>query len=435
MDLHEDIHRAVDNYLDANEFRRFLNAALQNSRGVSFLVQKRKAKWADFDDWYTNWQDEAKSNAVMGWGVASRNRIVKEEDLNTFSQAILSFYGERLQVAEATYKVPARITVDEILSLFADEIEQNPPSEDSWIRVQRRWVDDQLPEHEIVSALRELYAGVCALISRAHEASDVSACNAPAFSRACVTAELDPHLTCLGVGDPLPSAVIDARAGEVIQAEYGVITHDEESIARGRARYGLIPKRGQTALEHAEGRMELSKRFLEADGSVVTMLLLFRGNEEMRVSPAMFPRGYPRELVIATAVSAHGAWPYDGAVFASEMWISEPGNLVGRGGIVGVSPEDLLPVDEDVYDADPVGDREEALIVQAVQKDGRSRVLVQPFARTRNGIVYGKLTDDDSGEWITPFLRPVWRHWPKWRSWRPGPLRPYETGDGGPAGH
>ncbi|ROS76080.1 hypothetical protein EDF24_1657 [Curtobacterium sp. PhB130] len=37
--------------MEPNEFRRFLNSAIQNSRGVTFLLQKRKAKWPDFDQW------------------------------------------------------------------------------------------------------------------------------------------------------------------------------------------------------------------------------------------------------------------------------------------------------------------------------------------------------------------------------------------------
>lgn len=93
MDLHEDIHRAIEHYLDENEFRRWLNSAIQNSRGVTFLLQKQKARWADFDVWYGGWQDEARKNPVLGWGVAARNRIVKEEDLATLSLKRPGFVG------------------------------------------------------------------------------------------------------------------------------------------------------------------------------------------------------------------------------------------------------------------------------------------------------------------------------------------------------
>lgn len=71
MDLHEDIHRAIENYLDENEFRRWLNSAIQNSRGVTFLLQKQKAKWEDFDSWYGEWQDHARGNPVLSWSVTA----------------------------------------------------------------------------------------------------------------------------------------------------------------------------------------------------------------------------------------------------------------------------------------------------------------------------------------------------------------------------
>lgn len=190
MDLHEDIHRAVETYLDANEFRRWLNSAIQNSRAVTFLLQKRKAKWPDFDEWYGAWQSDARLNPVLTWGVNSR--IVKEEDLLTFSQAIISYYGERLQEAEDVLTVPPQTTVNDMLLAFAAMSSAGSPGRKGWVRVQRRWVDDQLPEYELISALREMYASVAAVVRRAHSASRVGACLAPAFSRACVTAEFDP---------------------------------------------------------------------------------------------------------------------------------------------------------------------------------------------------------------------------------------------------
>ena len=118
MDVHEDIHRTIEAYLDANEFRRCLNSAIQNARGVTFLLQKRKAKWSEFDAWYGAWQEDAKRNPILAWSVGARNRIVKEEDLRTLSQARISFYGERLQEAEQVMVVPPTVDVDDILAFY-----------------------------------------------------------------------------------------------------------------------------------------------------------------------------------------------------------------------------------------------------------------------------------------------------------------------------
>jgi hypothetical protein len=421
MDLHEDIHRVVENYLDANEFRRFLNTALQDSRGVSFLVQKRKSKWPDFDVWYTKWQDEARGNGIAKWAVDSRNRIVKEEDLRTLSQAIVTYYGERLSEAEDVITVNPSTTVEEVLGAFTHLIEARPAGRKGWIRIRRRWVDDQLPDHELVSALREVYATVSNVVAAAHAASGVTDCNAPHFRRRCVTADVSPTLTCLGDGDPLPSAMIDAATGSLLDISYGRMEFNAEAAEVGRARYGFTPKLGPgiDAIAHAESRMELSKRFLEADGYSGPMLILFRGETDIRVNAVTFGRDEPREFKMQATVELHGAWPFDGAVYASEMWLTSLNSPRPRGELMGLSEGDLLESNTEFFDADPVGGRDEALIVTAVAADGRSRVLMQPFARTKSGIVYGELTDDASGEMVAPFLRPLWRAWPKWREGPP----------------
>lgn len=79
-----------------------------------------------------------------------------------------------------------------------------------------------------------------------------------------------------------------------------------------------------------------------------------------------------------------------------------------------VAPEHFLDTESEFYDSASAGNRGEAIVVQAMSADGRSRVLALPFARTKNGVVFGELRDDDSGEQLFQFLNPILRRWPKW---------------------
>ncbi|PVE58789.1 hypothetical protein DC432_15645, partial [Microbacterium testaceum] len=115
--------------------------------------------------------------------------------------------------------------------------------------------------------------------------------------------------------------------------EYGIIQADAAMMKIGETRYGLIPRRGQTAVEYAVGQMDLFKKFLEVDGSAGGVLLLFRGREEMRISPVMFPKTTPRELVVASTVEIQGAWQFDGGLFAGEMWLTPPKHDGARGSL------------------------------------------------------------------------------------------------------
>lgn len=412
MDLHEDIHRAVETYMEPNDFRRSLNSAIQNSRGVSFLVQKRKSKWSDFSTWYDQWQARAKANPIMKWGVSARDKVVHEEDLNTLSTARVTLYGERLSEAEDVFIVPPRFTTEDILASVLSDYDAETATATGTIRVQRSWVDDQLPSLELVSALRELYRGTAILVARAHQASGVSDCAITGFSRNCVTQEIDPALDCLPPGNPIGDAIFDLATGHLLVSHYARLEradNEAEIIKVGLQRYGKPPRLSRDPIDHASQRLEMSKRFLEADGFSGPMLILF-GDGSPRLHAVVFETGRPREMAIAKSVELEGAWPFVGAVYASEMWLQ---TAEGRGSLVGKHPDDLLASNTEIFDADPIGGRDEALVVVALSSDGRSRVLTLPFGRTDNGLVYGDLSDDDDGLTVPPFLRPVWRHWPQ----------------------
>jgi hypothetical protein len=332
---------------------------------------------------------------------------VKEEDLRTFSQAIITFYGERLSEAEDTMVVPPETPVPMIVAAFSNLAKSRPAGRKGSIRVQRRWVDDQLPEYELIGALREMYRGVAHIVETAHERSGVSECSAPPFSRKCVTSTIESHLPCLSDGDPMPSMIINVETGEVSTYEYGRLVYDEEAAKIGMARYGDTFGFDKDPIVHALERLELSKRYLETDGYSGPMLVLFSG-DDVRLHAVTFDEDEPRELKIATAVEANGAWQFDGALYTSEAWLAVPG---GRGSLIGVRPEDLIASNDELFDADPVGNREEALSVIAFTADGRYRSLTLPFGRTKDGIVYGKLIESRVKESLPPFLRPVWRRW------------------------
>ena len=395
----------MENYLDENEFRRWLNSAVQNSRGVTFLLQKQKAQWSDFAIWYGQWQDAAREDPVLQWGVTARNRIVKEEDLTTMSQAVVSVYDTRRMTHEDTWLVPSNTPVKAIIAMFVNLAEERPARRRRWLRVQRRWIDDQLPDYELVAALRELYRSVAAVLQTAHDVSGVAVCDAQPFPRACINRHIDPHLTCLG--SAVPAMVVDVQTGEVTRIEYGSFDRDVEVDSPATQRYGAPPRVSNDPIEYVADRMNTSKVYLESDGYVGPMLLLFKGHE-VRVHLTPFDDEEPRELKIRAAIEANGAWQFDGAVFASETWLGYPGD---RGRWLPVPASRLLPANAEFFNADSRGDREEALIVVGLAADGRSRVLTLPFGRVMGGYVFGNAIEDVSGNGIPGFLSPVWDHW------------------------
>lgn len=407
MDVHEDIHRASESYFDAEEFRRFLNSAIQNSRGVSFLLQKRKSRWSNFDDWYSVWQGEARANEIMSWGVQSRNRIVKEEDLRTLSVAEVTYYGPRLREAEDVIHVPPSFTADDMINVYKDLIARDRPSGPGTIRVSRKWFDDQLPQHELIAALRELYAGVAKLIRVAHEQSGVGVCELGGFRRACVDANMSDAPRCFPLAPP--SASIDVATGTIYDVEYGIIEMDEAAAKRSMERYGEPIAFDKGVIDDVPARMAVSKRFLEKDGYAGSVLMFYRGNEVVRGIPLQIPADRPRELVFEHAIEMLGAMAFDGVMFASEMWITRLNARTGN----PKKPWAGGPSEpNEFYDQDPVGGRDEALVVYGLSKDGRARTIAELFRKTSSGYEYRAFIDsDDSKDVPQMLIGPVSRAW------------------------
>lgn len=408
MDLHEDIHRAIEHYFDENEFRRWLNSAIQNSRGVTFLLQKQKARWTDFDIWYGGWQDEARKNPVLGWGVTARNRIVKEEDLAALSQAIVGVYDTHHRGYEDVFAVPPSTPPEAIIASFIKVAERDGKKRRGWIRIERRWIDDRLPDYELIAALREMYRAVAGAIELAHKASGVEACLVSPFARECVTSKIDPDLRCLGSGNPAPTMMLDLESKDVTAVSYfGIERDDSEEFAKfGLQHYGEPPKFSNDPITHVDERIQLSKQFLQADGYAGPMLILF-GDGRARLFQVPFSDDEPREAKIAAVIESVGAWQFTGAVFASETWIGPHGS---KGKLLGVPKSRLLPSNREFFGGDrKSGDRDEALIVVGLSVDGRQRVLVQPFGRVLGGYVYGHPVVD--GVPVPSFLLRIVERW------------------------
>ncbi|WP_133241721.1 hypothetical protein [Microbacterium sp. Gd 4-13] len=401
MDMHEDIHRASEAYFDGDEFRRYLNAAIQNSRSVSFLVQKRKSRWSNFAEWYDAWSTEAAANHVMRWGVRSRNRIVKEEDLKTLSVAELTYYGTRHQEGEDIILVPPYIAPEHILDVFSDLIERDKPRGGGAIRVTRKWIDDQLPEYELIDALRELYAGVEALVREAHVRAGSTRCAVPTFTRPCVTSDLESSLRCLPPG-PI-SASIDLKTGKVYEVHRRFIPRDDAAMPGLAAKYGLRQSFGHGPVEDIDQRLLMAKTFLENDGFVGTGMYFYQGHEVARIVPFALSSQHPDELAIVHTLETVGATPFDGVMFASESWV----NVAGDAG-----EHDSTMIASPFYDPDPRGGRGEAITIYGFSRQGNTRSLVVRFHRNQTPIAYETLVDSTDARLVPRMLiDPVWRHW------------------------
>lgn len=166
LDCLELFVEAKANYFKPRQFRLALNNYIQTFRTITFVLQKNKKIFDDFEQWYEVWQAKMREDEIMRWLVESRNTIVKKGDLKTYSKV-------RVEVMESWLGNP--VFEQEFApfldtKVFAKLIARTMPEHlvVKLLRVERLWVDEMLPKVEILEGLAHGIRVIQNLLEDAH---------------------------------------------------------------------------------------------------------------------------------------------------------------------------------------------------------------------------------------------------------------------------
>lgn len=163
-DLSKSLQNCGETYFSPDLFRQNVNHFLQTSRTVTFIIQKNKSAIPNYDDWYSKqvlapW----KNDAVMTWAKDARNFIEKEGDLEMYSRIDAAIIFSYLRSQD----IPVELTRETLLSADLKRVEKlvreniYPGAADAAaLQIERRWVANSLPEHELVWALTYVYSSL-----------------------------------------------------------------------------------------------------------------------------------------------------------------------------------------------------------------------------------------------------------------------------------
>jgi hypothetical protein len=175
-DAHALWHQAAGNYADPEDFRRSLNSALQELRNVTFVLKTEKRTIPLFESWYAPWESSMRADSILRWAVDARNRVVKQGDLGARSLArvrvLLSWDTPPVHEIDVPpslgpMAIAARVRMPELPA---------PAREHVVFVVERRWVVETLPHHEVLEALAHCYSRLLALIRDGHSQCVVADC-------------------------------------------------------------------------------------------------------------------------------------------------------------------------------------------------------------------------------------------------------------------
>jgi len=386
-------HNASHSYFDPSSFRIAINSCIQELRNVTFVLQANKRDIEGFEGWYTPWQENMRANSSLRWLVDARNHVVKKGDLDMLSrlriEVIGSYLAGEVRIFEEEYD--SNLTNKDI---YDKTIAQGLPAEvfeNSYVKLERRWVDKNYPKYELLELLSECWAIVSDLLLDA-PGRNVSSSESEASKVSlppCMHEEMEMRAAWMRVkGDTLvptrvetESVMINPQEVEQVMEKYG----DSPLFKQLDSKSSLV---NTSWLNQTNTFYEQAKYFLAKDGHHIHLAIIFVDSKPVQMVEIWNEEAGDKFLTMNNLVSRIERIAGDAVIIVSEAWTAayDPNNHYRR------------PVDSP--------GRQEALLLVAASKDGENYCYSTPFFRNGEKISFGKqlLTDASKMNVIQPIL-------------------------------
>ncbi|NBB34066.1 hypothetical protein [Pseudomonas sp. BC115LW] len=327
-DVHRHWHEAERGYFDPDTFRVSIQTAIQTLRTVSFILQSNKRIFSNFDPWYETWQLKLRADPLMRWMVDARNKIEKQGDLEAHSfvraEIVASYYeeGPRIDVPAELFQSPAEL----INSIQTEDLRKHV-FKDGILRIQRRWVENSLPDYELLDAVGIAYGKIAELVSDAHRELGLE-------PPSTMVGDVDHTSGRESRGGRLPCMIGhgDARSydvwlatGQAMELKQEEIEIDLTESDQAAKRYGLDPKdMFRSTAPGPESKLNdlfaTARKMFTVDGNHITIAFLLKGVDIVKISTLAIQEHGEKYLVmrmLANDVAKYGA---DSVIIIGEVW-------------------------------------------------------------------------------------------------------------------
>ena len=385
-----------NNYFNPNSFRLSLNNCIQTMRNVTFVLQKTKSQFNNFEDWYGGWQEQMRGDNVMTWLISARNVIVKAGDLSTSSKLRISIVETWFAPPYIEIDAPPFIETEDFIKFLAKKKPNNVDLTVGLMRAERRWVDEQLEEYELLEALSHVFVVLSDLLLDAHEnlhyREDLLKC--PWYT--CQNPYKGQRVDCMKAQEWDRTIWLDLNTGQTLRpVDFPVRKIDDKTVKKHYP--DLWQRTGQRKKpkdlkEEADILFEDAKTILITDGFHTSIAIIGYPDHHRDIIALQMLDRTEKHLAIrklAADVERSGA---TSIILIGEVWVS--------------STED--------YRLTPVGVESptlrEALQLIAANAEGETYTRQVFFAKDENGkIGLGKEFSFSHGE--INILRPVKEVW------------------------
>jgi len=403
-DLHQFWHQAERAYFNPDEFRLAIQAAIQTARQVSFVLQKNKELIPDFDKWYEDWKAKLAAAPLMKWMVKARNQIEKQGDLEAHSfisaEIVASHLdeGPKIQVPVKLSDAPLALVKSIPNSMLGEHIKK-----DGILRIRRRWIEDTLPEMELLDAVATAYGQLAQLVCSAHEQMNLVCpitTNVETGQR-FPEAGQDGRLPCMIGHEDTRTLDVWLATGKPLEFEEIQKRLDRAEIMakapKLKKRYRIDPTKiyadSGKVHDHARSLFQTARKMFDKDGYHITVAILLRNGQPVdfcELRPMEHGHKFMMMRKLAQQAQKIGA---DAAVLISESWRApaDPANPYMR---AADSPA-----------------RKEILTATAVSKDGEPLMLSAEILREGKKVTLGETGEEANGAHFA--FAPLYKAWKK----------------------
>jgi hypothetical protein len=327
-DVHRHWHEAERGYFDPESFRIAIQTAIQTLRTVTFILQSNKRIFKNFDPWYEFWQTRFRSDALMRWMVDARNKIEKQGDLETHSfvrAEIIASYYENGPI----FEVPADLfqSSKELIGCISNDALMQHVLKDGILRVQRRWVENTLPDYELLEAVGIAYGKLAELVSDAHRELGLKlpATMVGEIDRTQGTESRGGRLPCMIGHDDARAQNVWLATGQTLEVSQKNVEFDESLTETAANRYGVVPnKMFSSKVSTPETTLidlfTTARKMFVVDKYHETIAFLLHAQLTIKLMQLDLQEHGEKYLImrmLANEVTRHGA---DGVIFLSETW-------------------------------------------------------------------------------------------------------------------
>lgn len=381
-EVHKFWHDMLFGYQNPENFRISLNAAIQALRNTTFLLQSNKSIIPNFDQWYEQYRNLMKSDEILKWLHQARNVIVKQQDLELHSIATARVRAWD-DVSRLEFQISPFITTEQIAKDFVRMHVVKAPApiaNHAILNVERKWVVNDLPNHELLDVISHGYRFFQKLLVSGHEQAglDVEICEAEYNPR-----HENSFVPCMSVTRDDRSANIKLSTQELFpKVEFDDFTKEsktpefQEKIKRYFEIKPALPRHVGDLFEFVKIMNERAKQMMVLDGGHTTIFILCYPDGSYNPLGMRVDNQSEKYILIRSVADQVKRTKASGVIAISEVWLILEKERIGY----------QLPAEHP--------NRKEALQVSAVSKDKIS-VFTTFFSKDKSGkIILGETHEE-----------------------------------------